>query len=200
MTCFITFGTVRRCSPTLAYFRGPTYSLPDRSSRSNLTLNSCQASPYLQKETRWAVRALTQTLRFCFTETTKRPSGFGRTRKCLTEWHSWQLGFLNNKNGNNALTVTTVLQLTKLTTWSDRIGNDRIASNIHVYFSNFIIIANSLEPGETPSNSASHKAPDYLPLYFFSWNSVLYDHFFKHIGSDRNGSDRIGSDRKKMSI
>ena len=161
MTCFITFGTVRRCSPTLAYFRGPTYSLPDRSSRSNLTLNSCRASPYLQKETHWAVRALTQTLRFCFTETAKRPSGFGRTRKCLTEWHSWQLGFLNNKNGNTALTVTTVLQLTKLTAWSDRIGNDR---TLQTYFSNFITLANSLEPGETPSNSASHQAPDYLPL------------------------------------
>ena len=31
-------------------------------------------------------------------------------------------------------------------------------------FITFISFANSLEPGETPSNSASHQAPDYLPI------------------------------------
>ena len=49
------FHHIRNC-PTLPandrIFPGATYSLPDRSSRSNLTLNSCRASPYLQKETR----------------------------------------------------------------------------------------------------------------------------------------------------
>ena len=42
------------------------------------------------------------------------------------------------------------------------IGMERewIASNC---FITFITFANSLKPGETPSNSASHQASDYLP-------------------------------------
>ena len=35
---------------------------------------------------------------------------------------------------------------------------------LELLFYHFYPFANSLEPGETPSNSASHQAPDYLPI------------------------------------
>ena len=57
----------------------------------------------------------------------------------------------------------TVLQVIKLTTGSERNGIERIES-LQTDFSDCITFANNLESGETPSNSASHQAPDNFPL------------------------------------
>ena len=58
-------------------------------------------------------------------------------------------------SGDILCTVLTIIKLT--------IGMERecIASNCIIIF---ITFANSLEPGETPIISASHQAPDYLPI------------------------------------
>ena len=67
--------------------------------------------------------------------------------------------------------------------------------SLQTYVSNFIIIANSLEPGETPSYSVSHQAPDdYLPLKLCFMKQFVVTITFLNT-SGRIGTDRIGSEK-----
>ena len=63
--------------------------------------------------------------------------------------------------------VLTVLVLIKLTKYRFRCGSVAVAVNrlfafISSFFAIFKISVHSLEPGETPGNSASHQALNYV--------------------------------------
>ena len=66
-------------------------------------------------------------------------------------------------SANKALTVLVIIKLTKNPIpLRFRCGSSKLI--FCCYFTNFVIfknVVNSLEPGETPSYSASHQAPNY---------------------------------------
>ena len=76
--------------------------------------------------------------------------------------------FRKSKERNHR--IHTVLVLIKLTTFTValrlRCGSCKMFFYIiSTFFVKFRNIVHSLEPGETPSNSASHQAPNYVQHY-----------------------------------
>ena len=74
---------------------------------------------------------------------------------------------LSNVTIGHFFDVVTVLVLIKLTKFAValrlRCGSCKLISDIiSSFFSKFKNVVHSLEPGETPSNSASHQAPIYV--------------------------------------
>ena len=62
-----------------------------------------------------------------------------------------------------ALTVLVLIKLTKFAVALRlRCGSCKLIDIISSFFAKFKNVEHSLEPGETPSNSASHHAPDYV--------------------------------------
>ena len=66
---------------------------------------------------------------------------------------------LVNCEGNNIETIT-VLVISKMKKINATATQPQ--RNVLKYFAIFKHVAHSLEPGETPSNSASHQAPNYV--------------------------------------
>ena len=73
---------------------------------------------------------------------------------------------------------TIVLVLIKLTKFSIsvrfRCGCGKLIFCLHfIIFAIFKNVVHSLEPGETPSNSASHQAPNYVQCSLISQNTLI---------------------------